>query len=140
MEIHLLKYDNENYYQLCTIEQLIAIDSHYHENSDVFLYIVFRNIIQIELLNILFQMSAKKICFNCGSSSFVSDRSLGGKIVCSKCGSSSFSNKPSSFFKSRKFIFLAIAIAIFIIVIQRVCLYSKVHYFLLLLLEYHIIY
>ena len=30
MEIHLLKYDNENYYQLCNIETVIAIDSHYH--------------------------------------------------------------------------------------------------------------
>jgi len=62
-------------------------------------------------------MIVNKVCFNCGSSSFVSDRSLGGKIVCSKCGSSSFKNKSSSFFKSKKFLFLAIAIAIFIIVI-----------------------
>ena len=62
-------------------------------------------------------MSLKRVCFNCGSSSFVSDRSLGGKIVCSKCGSSSFKNKRSSFFKSKKFIFIAIAIGIFIIVI-----------------------
>ena len=62
-------------------------------------------------------MNVNRVCFNCGSSSFVSDRSLGGKIVCSKCGSSSFKNTTSSFFKSKKFIFLAIAIAIFIIVI-----------------------
>jgi len=45
MEIHLLKFDNENYYQLCTINLLIAIDSHYHNIIEVFLYIVFRNII-----------------------------------------------------------------------------------------------
>ena len=62
-------------------------------------------------------MSVKRVCFNCGSSSFVSDRSLGGKIVCSKCGSSSFKNKSSSFLKNKKLVFLAIAIAIFIIVI-----------------------
>jgi len=62
-------------------------------------------------------MSLNKVCFNCGSSSLVSDRSLGGKIVCSKCGSSSFKNKSSSFLKSKKLVFLAIAIAIFIIVI-----------------------
>ena len=62
-------------------------------------------------------MSVKRVCFNCGSSSFVSDRSLGGKIVCSKCGSSSFKNKSSTFLKNRKLVFLAIAIVIFIIVI-----------------------
>ena len=62
-------------------------------------------------------MGVNRVCFNCGSSSFVSDRSLGGKIVCSKCGSSSFKNKSSSFLKSNYFVFLAIAIAIFIIVI-----------------------
>ena len=64
-------------------------------------------------------MNVNKVCFNCGSSSFVSDRSLGGKIVCSKCGSSSFKSKSSSFLKNKKFIFFAsaIAIAIFIIVI-----------------------
>ena len=62
-------------------------------------------------------MSVKRVCFNCGSSSFVSDRSLGGKIVCSKCGSSLFKNKSSRFLKNKKLVFLAIAIAIFIIVI-----------------------
>ena len=62
-------------------------------------------------------MSLKRVCFNCGSSSFVSDRSLGGKIICSKCGSSSFKNKSSSFIKNKKLVFLAIAIAIFIIII-----------------------
>ena len=62
-------------------------------------------------------MSVNRICVNCGSSSFVSDRSLGGKIVCSKCGSSSFKNKTPSFLKSKKLVFLAIGIAIFIIVI-----------------------
>jgi len=62
-------------------------------------------------------MSVNKVCFNCGSSSFVSDRSLGGKIVCSKCGSSSFRNKSSSFLKNKKLLFLALAIVILIIVI-----------------------
>ena len=63
-------------------------------------------------------MSINRVCFNCGSSSFVSDRSLGGKIVCSKCGSSSFKNKSPSFFKVRNLIFIAIGIAIFIILFQ----------------------
>ena len=63
-------------------------------------------------------MSLNRVCFNCGSSSFVSDRSLGGKIVCSKCGSSSFKNKSSSILKSNKFVFLAIGIAVFLIVIR----------------------
>ena len=62
-------------------------------------------------------MSANRVCFNCGSSSFVSDRSLGGKIVCSKCGSSSFKDKSSSFLKNKKLVFLAVVIVIFIIVI-----------------------
>ncbi len=62
-------------------------------------------------------MSVNRVCFNCGSSSFVSDRSLGGKIVCAKCGSSSFKTKPSSFFNSKKLIFLVIGIAIFLIII-----------------------
>ena len=62
-------------------------------------------------------MSVNRVCFNCGNSAFVSDRSLGGKIVCSKCGSSSFKDKSSSFFKSKKLIFLAIGIVIFLIII-----------------------
>ena len=62
-------------------------------------------------------MSVKRVCLNCESSSFVSDRSLGGKIVCSKCGSSSYKNKYSSFFKKKYLIFLAIGIVIFVIVI-----------------------
>ena len=62
-------------------------------------------------------MSVNKVCFNCGSSSFVSDRSLGGKIVCSKCGSSSFKNKSSSFLKSKKLVFLAIAITVIFIIL-----------------------
>ena len=62
-------------------------------------------------------MSGSRVCFKCGSSSFVSDRSLGGRIVCSKCGSSSFRKKSSSFFNSKKLIFLAIGIAIIIIII-----------------------
>ena len=62
-------------------------------------------------------MSVNRVCFNCGSSSFVSDRSLGGKIVCSRCGSSSFKKKSSSYLKNKKFVLLAGAIAIFIIII-----------------------
>jgi len=62
-------------------------------------------------------MIVNRVCFNCGSSSFVSDRSLGGKIVCSKCGSASFKKKSSSFLKRKNLVFLAIVIAILIIVI-----------------------
>ena len=62
-------------------------------------------------------MSVNRVCSNCGSASFVSDRSLGGRIVCSKCGSSSFRKKSYSFFNSKNLIFIAIAIAIFIIII-----------------------
>ena len=63
-------------------------------------------------------MSVNRICINCGNSGFVSDRSLGGKIVCAKCGSSLFKNKSTSFFKSKKLIFLFIGIAIFLIIIK----------------------
>ena len=62
-------------------------------------------------------MSVNRVCFNCGGSTFVSDRSLGGKIVCSKCGSSSIKKNSSSFLRSKYLVFLAIAIAILIIVI-----------------------
>ena len=62
-------------------------------------------------------MSVNRVCFNCGSSTFVSDRSLGGKIVCSKCGSSSIKIKSSLFFINEKLIYFAIGIAIFIIII-----------------------
>ena len=63
-------------------------------------------------------MGANRVCFNCGSSSFVSDRSLGGKIVCSYCGSSLFKKKSSSIFKPKNFIFLAIGVAVLIIIIN----------------------
>ena len=54
MEIHLIKYENENYYQLCNKKKLIAIESHYHKTFEVFLYIVFSNIILEEMVKILF--------------------------------------------------------------------------------------
>ena len=65
-------------------------------------------------------MSVNNVCCNCGSSSFVSDRSLGGRLVCARCGSSSFRKKSSSFVKflnRKKIIFLVIVIAIFIVII-----------------------
>ena len=74
------------------------------------------NIIQIEYLKIIV-MNPNKICLNCGCSSFVSDRSLGGKIVCSRCGYSFFRKKSFSFLNNKKLIFLAIGIVIFIIII-----------------------
>ena len=60
-------------------------------------------------------MNVNRVCFNCGSSSFVSDRSLGGKMVCSKCGSTSFKKKSTSLFKGKNLVFLAIGVAILII-------------------------
>ena len=62
-------------------------------------------------------MRVNSICFYCGSSSFVADRSLGGKLVCSYCGSSSFRKKSSTFLTRKKLIYLAIGIAIFLIII-----------------------
>ena len=62
-------------------------------------------------------MSVNRVCSNCGSALLVSDRSLGGRMVCSKCGSSLFRKKSYSFFNSKNLIFIAIAIAIFIIII-----------------------
>ena len=64
-------------------------------------------------------MSVNRVCLNCGSSSFVSDRSLGGKIVCSRCGSSLFKNKSSSFLKRKKLVFFAIALAIAIFIVVK---------------------
>ena len=62
-------------------------------------------------------MSVNRFCLNCGSTSFVSDRSLGGKIVCSKCGSYSIKKRSSPFFNGKKLIFIAIGIVIFLIII-----------------------
>ena len=63
-------------------------------------------------------INVKNVCLNCGSSSFVSDRSLGGKIICSYCGSSSFKKKSSSIFNLKNLIFLTIGVAILIILIN----------------------
>ena len=62
-------------------------------------------------------MGINRICLNCGSSAFVSDRSLGGRIVCAKCGSSSFSDKSFSLLSRKKYILFALGIAILIIII-----------------------
>ena len=62
-------------------------------------------------------MSINKVCLNCGSSDFVSDRSLGGRMICSKCGSTTFGNKSLSPFRNKKIIYLLIGIVIFIIVV-----------------------
>ena len=63
-------------------------------------------------------MSVNRVCLNCGSSTFVSDRSLGGKIVCSKCGSSSIKIKSSPFLRRKNLLFILLAIIIFLIVIR----------------------
>ena len=62
-------------------------------------------------------MSSNKICFNCGCTSFVSDRSLGGKIVCVRCGSSVFKEKLKSPIRSKKIVFLIIGIIVFFLII-----------------------
>ena len=63
-------------------------------------------------------MNSNKFCLNCGSSTFVSDRSLGGKMVCLKCGSSLFGRKTLSQINNKKIIFFVIAtLVVFIIII-----------------------
>ena len=62
-------------------------------------------------------MSKNKFCLNCGNSSFVSDRSLGGKLICVKCGSSSIRYKSSFSIKNKSIIYLFIGILILIIII-----------------------
>ena len=62
-------------------------------------------------------MSSNKVCLNCGCSSFVSDRSLGGKIVCLKCGSSSFKEKSLSPISNKKLIFFIIGVIVFCLII-----------------------
>ena len=62
-------------------------------------------------------MRNNKFCLNCGSQSFVSDRSLGGKIVCVRCGSSSFKNKPFTRISNNKIVFYLIGIIVLLIVI-----------------------
>ena len=62
-------------------------------------------------------MLKNKICRRCGGSSFVADRSLGGKIVCLNCGSSSFKNKLNAHVLNKNFIFIFIALVVLLIII-----------------------
>jgi len=64
-------------------------------------------------------MTSNKFCLNCGSSSFVSDRSLGGKMVCMKCGSSLFGRATFSHIYNKKIIFFVIAILVLFIIIIK---------------------
>ena len=59
----------------------------------------------------------KKVCLKCGCQSFISDRSLGGKIVCKRCGSSSITYKGFQITKNRNFSFLIIIFVVFLIII-----------------------
>ena len=59
-----------------------------------------------------------KVCRNCGSSSFVSDRSLGGKIICVKCGCSLFKTKPLVVMNSKYVFFIVIGIIAFFIIVK----------------------
>ena len=64
-----------------------------------------------------FIMINNNVCNNCGSSSFVSDRSLGGRMVCFKCGSSSFRKKSFSLINKNLFYLFIGIIVLFIIII-----------------------
>ncbi len=59
----------------------------------------------------------KKVCLNCGCQSFISDRSLGGKIVCKRCGSSSITYKGLQITKNRNLSFLIIIVVVFLLII-----------------------
>ena len=59
----------------------------------------------------------KKICLRCGCNSFISDRSLGGRIVCKRCGSSSIGYKGFVSPKNKNILYLMIIIVVFLIII-----------------------
>ncbi len=59
----------------------------------------------------------KKVCSRCGCKSFISDRSLGGRIVCKRCGSSSIRNNGFASPKNKNFLFLTIVFVVLVIVI-----------------------
>ena len=61
----------------------------------------------------------KKTCLRCGCNSFISDRSLGGKIVCKRCGSSSISYKGFSLHKNKNFLYLIILFVVLLIIIIK---------------------
>ena len=61
--------------------------------------------------------ASKKICGKCGSSSLISDRSLGGKIVCVKCGSSDIKTKGFLNSSNRKFYYLLLILFVIFLVI-----------------------
>ena len=58
----------------------------------------------------------KKICLRCGCNSFISDRSLGGRIVCKRCGSSSIKYKGFSFSKNKNILYLILIFIVILIV------------------------
>tara|TARA_A100001035_G_C27689343_1_gene457039 strand:- start:656 stop:847 length:192 start_codon:yes stop_codon:yes gene_type:complete len=62
-------------------------------------------------------MNGSKICIQCGNQSFISDRSLGGKIVCSRCGSSLFKNKSFFRFVNKEKFIIFIAFIVFLIIV-----------------------
>ena len=62
-------------------------------------------------------MVTNKICLKCGSKSFVSDRSLGGRIVCIKCGSSSFSRNSSLLNRDKKILYFIIGFIVLLVII-----------------------
>ena len=62
-------------------------------------------------------MVTNKICLRCGSKSFVSDRSLGGRMVCFKCGSSSFGSSSSLLKRDKKILYFMVGILVLLIII-----------------------
>ena len=62
----------------------------------------------------------KKICLRCGCNSFISDRSLGGRIVCKRCGSSSIGYMGYEGFlslKNKNFLYLMIIVVVVFVII-----------------------
>ena len=59
----------------------------------------------------------KRICGRCGSSSLISDRSLGGKIVCVKCGSSFIKTKGLVNASNKYFYYLLLIILVIFLVV-----------------------
>tara|TARA_B100000886_G_scaffold334718_1_gene290680 strand:+ start:462 stop:653 length:192 start_codon:yes stop_codon:yes gene_type:complete len=62
-------------------------------------------------------MLKNKICIRCGSATFVSDRSLGGRMVCYKCGSANFKNKLNYPLLNKKLIFIFLAVIVLLVIL-----------------------
>ena len=63
------------------------------------------------------QLSRNKICGNCGSKYFISDRSLGGRIVCKICGSSSVKSLGLVNSKNKNVYYLLLIFSVFLLIL-----------------------